>query len=352
MRPVDRGGLERSTAWGNPMGRSDHRLRPASASSARNLDEKTPFLNQNAHIGRNFDEDERKPLDGGSGPRRTVSDDLFHAPPARSVGSRKDNVSDSRVRSQPASFPVSQGSSGSSYVGMLNDVHHASLNNQSSSGVRGYGSSYPNTGGSVGQAVSGSSANAWGVRKETVTIKEPRSAAWSAPDAATKMVHASALEQVSSGRWNSRQSVPPLKDAEIPGHLEPDQDLLHKASNVYNKNSYDRLDLVAETGYRSVPLVPHAERSLTLDDGIRGGGKEMPTYERLKSPIRMEPNERNPSVIVNGSRSPRPIGKPGGMELPATVPQELTERPKLKLLPRSKPLGTVEAQVDVHKRAC
>ncbi|KAL2484004.1 eukaryotic translation initiation factor-related [Forsythia ovata] len=125
-RPADRGSLDQQSLWGNSMGRSNHRLRPASAGSARNFDDKTPFLSHSAHIGRNFDEDERKPLDGLPGPRRTVSDESIRALPSRAVEPKTDNMAGARVGSQLSSTPphLSTVPTGSSYAGRLSEVHN------------------------------------------------------------------------------------------------------------------------------------------------------------------------------------------------------------------------------------
>ncbi|KAG8385683.1 hypothetical protein BUALT_Bualt03G0070600 [Buddleja alternifolia] len=340
--PADRGSFDRQMSWGSSMGRSEPRLRPASAGSARTLDDKAPFLSQSPYIGRNFDEDERKPLDGVSGPRRTVCDDTFRAQSPRIVEPKIDNLSGSRVGSRGVSVSVSQissGPSGSSYAGRLSEAPNAGLNNQSFSGTRTYGSNYPNTGGNAGQAVVGSYANAWGIRKDNASMKEPVSAAWSAPDAETKLAHASALEKVSSGRWNSKH-VHPQKDTEVFGLVETEGELQHKSNNIGNKNNYNRLDVVGDTEYHDVSLMMHAKRSLTVDDGIRGDRKELPTYERVKPTHPIESYLRKSSVPANGFQLVRP--KSGGPEFQTTLPSESSERPKLKLLPRSKPLESSE----------
>ncbi|KAL3627587.1 hypothetical protein CASFOL_028950 [Castilleja foliolosa] len=279
VRPVDRPGFDRQISWGNPVGRPDHRIRPASAGSVRNLDEKTPFFSHSSHIGRNFDEDERKPLDGVSGSRRTISDESVRAQPSNIAEPKVDNSAGRRVasRASASSIPFSQtGPSPSSYASRVSEVHNnARLNNQTSSGHnRGYGSGYPVMGGNnVGQAVTGSYPNAWGLKKETAGVKER--VAWSAPEAETKLAHASALEKVSSGRWNSKQHVgSPKKDA------------------------------LGESEYHDVTSMMHVERVLPR------------SYER------------NTSFT----------GKSGGPEQ-----LESSERPKLKLLPRSKPVENVES---------
>lgn len=352
MRPVDRGGFDRQMSWGNSAGRAEHRLRPASAGSVRNLDEKSPFLSHSSLIGRNFDEDERKPLDGVSGPRRTVADESFRAQPSRIVEHKTDNpTSGARVGSSP-SIPVSQlssGSTGSSYAGRVGEVHNSKFNNQTSSGNRSYGSNYPVVGGNSGQAVAGSHPNAWGIRKEASSLKEPASAAWSAPEAETKLAHASALEKVSSGRWNSKQQINPRKDAAVIGPPETEGKFEYNSSSAYNRKTYNRLDVVADSDYQDNGLVMHAERSLTLGDGVHGGGKQAPqAYERFKPVIRVDSYERNTST-ANGFQSIQSSVRPVGTEFQTTLSSESSERPKLKLLPRSKPLESIESPSD-HKQ--
>ncbi|KAL0305870.1 UNVERIFIED_CONTAM: hypothetical protein Sradi_6004300 [Sesamum radiatum] len=274
VRPVDRGGFDRQGSWGNSMGRSDHRLRPASAGSSRNLDEKTPFLSHSSHIGRNFDEDERKPLDGASGPRRTVGDDSFRAQTSRVGEPKTDNLPGARVGNRAASSPayqISSGLPGSSYAGRVGEVHNASF------------WIYP---------------NAWGLGKETTIKKEPAPAAWSAPDAASKLAHASALEKVSSGRWSSQKPGNPVKDAEVLGHTESEAEFEHNANNIYSKKTYNRLDVAGDSKNYDIALSLH------------------------------------------------PSGKSGGTQFQSTLPSESSERPKLKLLPRSKPLENLELPVD------
>ncbi|XP_011096131.1 uncharacterized protein LOC105175394 [Sesamum indicum] len=349
VRPVDRGGFDRQGSWGNSMGRSDHRLRPASAGSSRNLDEKTPFLSHSSHIGRNFDEDERKPLDGASGPRRTVGDDSCRAQTSRVGEPKTDNLPGARVGSRAASSPayqISSGLPGGSYAGRVGEVHNARLNSQTFSGSRSYGSNYPISAGNAGQAVSGSYPNAWGIGKETPIKKEPVSAAWSAPDAASKLAHASALEKVSSGRWSSKQHGHPLKDAEVFGHTETEAEFEHNANNMFSKKTFNRLDVAGDSKNYDIALVMHTERSLAVDDGIHGGGKEMPTCDRARPTIRVESYDRNTSIAANGFQSLHPSGKSGGTQFPSTLPSESSERPKLKLLPRSKPLENLELPVD------
>ncbi|XP_041990313.1 uncharacterized protein LOC121741551 isoform X1 [Salvia splendens] len=350
VRPVDRGGFDRQMPWGNSAGRSEHLLRPASAGSARTLDEKSPFLSHSSNIGCSFDEDERKPLDGVSGPRQTVAEGSFRAQSSRMMEHKTDNtISGSRVGSSP-SIPVSQlstSSTGGSYAGRVVEVHNSKSSNQSLNGSRSYGSSYPVVGGNAGKTVAGSHPNAWGIRKEASIMKEPVAAAWSAPDAETKLAHASALEKVSSGRWSSKQQINPRKDVAVLGLPETEGKFEYSSSNAYVRKTYNTLDVVTDSDYHDVGLVMRAERSLTFGDGIHGGGKEVPqSCERSKSAICVDSYEKYTAATANGFQSIQSSLKPVGAEFQLST--ESSERPKLKLLPRSKPFENVESPSD-HK---
>ncbi|KAI3823896.1 hypothetical protein L1987_05341 [Smallanthus sonchifolius] len=264
VRPLNHAGFDCQPSWSNPMGRQDHRLRPGSAGAVRTYDNKTPFLTHNVQIGRNFDEDERKPLDGGSAPRWTVSDDNIHG----SVPVRQEPRPDHPLaRNAPLSqFPG--GSTGGSYAARFSEAASASS---------GTGRSYVKS--EVGSL--GPSPNAWGTRKVAVGISESVTSSWSAPDAATKLAHASALEKVSSGRWLSNQHK--QIDVEVIRHLEADAKIQSKGTTH------------ATFSYGSA-------RTSTHSDGVQ----VQPPHD-------------------------------GG--------SELTERPKLKLLPRSKPVDSVEPLV-------
>ncbi|XP_073048157.1 uncharacterized protein [Primulina eburnea] len=350
VRPADRGGFDRQAPWGNSVGRSaDHRLRPASAGSARNLDDKNRFLSHSAQIGRNFDEDERKPLDGASGPRRTISDVNIHAQESGLVEPKMDNLSGIRTGSMTSSVQVSQFSSDlmvSSYAGRRIEVLNGGLGVQNFTGSVSARSNYSNVADNARKTVGGSNANAWGLRKETIAGKEPIFVAWSAPDAETKLAHASALEKVSSGRWNSKEHILHQKDVQVLGNPETRADLLHKANGMYGKNNYDQINVANSPDYDDITLAMHAEKSLIVDDVIHSGVKEIPPYQGFKPTTQMESHERNPSLYSSGIRSLQASGKSGGSEFHSFLPSESSERPKLKLLPRSKPIEYLEPQVD------
>lgn len=322
VRPLNHAGFDRHTSWTNPMGRQDHRLRPGSAGAVRTYDDKTPFLNHNVQIGRNFDEDERKPLDGGSAPRRTVSDENIRG----GVPVRQEPKSDyslaGNVPTRPATTPISQfpvGSSGGSYAARFSEAANVSSGSRSyvQSEVRSLGPSNSHVG--VESTMSGPSPNAWGPRKVAVGISEPVAASWSAPDAATKLAHASALEKVSSGRWLSNQSK--QIDVEVIRHPEPEAKVQSKG-NTYTTFSYGSTDVAAGgREFHDASLARHAGMSLSINDGMStsthpGGVQVQPPFSG---------------------------GTFGGSDLHLTAPSELTERPKLKLLPRSKPVESVES---------
>ena len=81
-------------------------------------------------------------------------------------------------------------------------------------------------------------------------------------------------------------------------------------------------------------LARHAGRSLAINDGMTVNAREVPSYTK----------ERGPTVYSDGVQAQQvySVGTAGGSELHHSVPSESTERPKLKLLPRSKPVETLE----------
>lgn len=349
VRPLDRGGFDRQTSWGNPMGRPEHRLRPGSAGATRNFDEKTPFLSHNAPIGRNFDEDERKPLDGSSGPRRTVSDESIRALPSRVEPKAEYSVT-GMVGSGQVSAPPSQnhrGAASGSHGAWFNE----SASTKSSVGGSGRSASSLNVSASSAQVVAGSYPNAWGLRKEVASAKESISAPWSAPDAESKLAHASALEKVTSGRWHSKQQIHSQMDVEVVKHQDTEKEFYYHGSTRVNDNVYNMPDVVGGPEYSDQVLAVHAERNLSLTDEVHGLNKELPARERARSPLFMEANERKTSANVTGFQRPHSVVGSGGYEMQSPASSEPSERPKLKLLPRSKPLENLEQSID-YKQVC
>ncbi|XP_049357156.1 uncharacterized protein LOC125821836 isoform X2 [Solanum verrucosum] len=343
IRPSDRGGFDRQASWGNPMGRPEHRLRPGSAGATRNFDEKTPFLSNNAPIGRNFDEDERKPLDGSSGPRRTVSDESIRALPSRVEPKAEYSVT-GMVGSGQVSAPPSQNPRGA--ASWFNESTSMGASTKGSVGGSGRSVSSRNVSASSAQVVAGSYPNAWGLRKEVASAKESVSAPWSAPDAESKLAHASALEKVTSGRWHSKQQIHSQMDVEVVKHQDTEKELYYHGSTTVNDSVYNMPDVVGGPEYSDQVLAVHAERNLVLTDGVHGVNKDLPARERARSPSFMEANERKTSSNVTGLQRPHNVVSFGGYEMQSPASSEPSERPKLKLLPRSKPLENLEQSID------
>ncbi|KAK4360997.1 hypothetical protein RND71_019949 [Anisodus tanguticus] len=342
IRPSDRGGFDRQASWGNPMGRPEHRLRPGSAGATKNFDEKTPFLSHNAPIGRNFDEDERKPLDGSSGPRRTVNDDSIRALPSCVEPKAEYPVTGMVGSGQVVSAPPSQ-----NLRGAASGTHGAWFNESTKSSVGGSGrsSSSLNVSASGAQVVTGSYPNVWGLKKEVASVKESVSAPWSAPDAESKLAHASALEKVTSGRWHTKQQIHSQMDVEVVKHQDTEKDFYYHGSTTVNDNVYNMPDVAGGPEYSDQVLAVHTERNLSLADGVHGFNKELPARERPRSPLFMEANERKTSAYVTGFL-PHNVLRSGGDEMQSPASSEPSERPKLKLLPRSKPLENLEQSID------
>ncbi|KAL3345485.1 hypothetical protein AABB24_024448 [Solanum stoloniferum] len=342
IRPSDRGGFDRQASWGNPMGRPEHRLRPGSAGATRTFDEKTPFLSHNAPIGRNFDEDERKPLDGSSGPRRTVSDESIRALPS-SVEPKAEYSVTGMVGSGQVSAPPSQNPRGA--ASWFNESTSMGASTKGSVGGSGRSVSSRNVSASSAQVVGGSYPNAWGLRKEVASAKESVSAPWSAPDAESKLAHASALEKVTSGRWHSKQQIHSQMDVEVVKHQDTEKELYYHGSTTVNDSVYNMPDVVGGPEYSDQVLAVHAERNLVLTDGVHGFNKELPARERARSPLFMEANERKTSSNVTGLQRLHNVVSSGGYEMQSPASSEPSERPKLKLLPRSKPLENLEQSI-------
>lgn len=298
VRPLNHAGFDRNTSWSNSMGRQDHRLRPGSAGAVRTYDDKTPFLTHNVQIGRNFDEDERKPLDGGSAPRRTVSDENIRGGVPVRQEPKIDYPLAGNVLNRPATTPVSQFSGsgeGGSYAARFSEgVNVSGGRSYGKSDGRSFGPSNLNVGESI---VGGPAPNAWGPRKVAVGVSEPATS-WSVPDAATKLAHASALEKVTSGRWHSNQHK--QIDVEVIRHPEPEA-IVQTKGNTYATSSYGSTDASGGREFHDTSLARHAAKSLVINDEVQ-----------VLSP---------------------------------SAPSELTERPKLKLLPRSKPVENLEPPV-------
>ncbi|XP_071697062.1 uncharacterized protein [Rutidosis leptorrhynchoides] len=335
VRPLNHAGFDRNTQWSNSMGRQDHRLRPGSAGAVRTYDDKTPFLTHNVHIGRNFDEDERKPLDGGSAPRRTVSDDNIRGGVPIRQEPKTDYPLAGNVLNRPATTPVSHdGGVGGSYAARFNERPNVNSS-------RSYGKTE--------SMVGGPSQNAWGPRKVSVGVSEPVAASWSMPDAATKLAHASALEKVTSGRWLSNQHN--QIDVEVIRHTEPEANLQTKG-NTYMTSSYGSTD---------GSLSQLSVKNLAINDGVQApshsAASELTERPKLKLHPRSKPVENLEPMVAYKQTIPQ-SGEPimvdsGNANLmvhglvagPEDTHQTL-ERPRMNLKPRSQPVELMEKNTE------
>ncbi|CAL9164731.1 uncharacterized protein LOC103982865 [Musa acuminata AAA Group] len=315
--------LDRPAAWGTTAaaasGRSDHhhhllRPRPGSAgaasASARGLDERpSALLPHPPHIGRHFDEDERKPFDASSAPRRTpVSPDntLRSPPPSRSDPKRPIS---SPVSTLPAPAPAPSSASAFAPV-----------------------SSLPSPSGNIG-------STAWGMRKEVGSEPlpplpaQPTAPMWSA----SKLAQASAVEKVSSGRWQLRTPEVEIIRSQETENL--DRRFEETARIVVG------IDPDRETERpRSVSsVVAYADVKERI---IQGSYTDRAwDQERVRSPIHPEMKERNVAGFsYEGTRPASSDGRFGGSKLYQQGGVEVSERPKLNLLPRRKPQESPDIQ--------
>ncbi|KAJ8630850.1 hypothetical protein MRB53_024173 [Persea americana] len=270
VRPSDRSPFDRqipTSAWGNQIGRQDHRSRPGSSGATRSFDEKAAFLSHPPHIGRNFDEDERKPFDGGVAgvPRRSVRED--DRPP--SMG-RSDNPKPESGRAASPAWPASAAAL-QSPVSVVKGVAAANLQ------IPG------------GNGGAGSTPNAWGVRKEVVEPVLP-SSALSGQSTVSKFAQASALEKISSGRWQSKPALASVShhvaDVEVISYSESEAGDTHFGVDQLNRIEYDGIrGKFGEGGGRDFSDSEGGRFNRIEHDGVRGrfgegGGRDFSDSER------------------------------------------------------------------------
>ncbi|PHT38269.1 hypothetical protein CQW23_21842 [Capsicum baccatum] len=128
------------------------------------------------------------------------------------------------------------------------ELRHAGLyvclTHKSYVGSSGRSVSSPNVSTSSAQVVAGSYPNAWGLRKEVATAKESVSAPWSAPEAESKLAHASALEKITSGRWYLKKQIHSQMDVEVIKHQDPVKEFYYHRSTTVNDNVYNMPDVI------------------------------------------------------------------------------------------------------------
>lgn len=335
MRPSDRPGYDRPASWGTPMGRPDHWSRPHTSPATRHFDDKIPFLPHSAPIGRNFDEDERKPLDGISVPRRTISDESFCAPPPPSRVEVKPEygLGGSSFGRQVAPVPQSPVGTVNSYSARLTEAVQVGMNSQSLGISK-----------EQGAAAAGGYPNVWSMRKEGAGAVEPEQSAWSSANAVSKLAHASALDKVSSGRWQSKAVHYQTEDEVVrPSEMES-----RPRASINGGGTYNRMGTVGEKEYSDEMLARHVERGLGLDNQKQGGRNGLLDHERSGVSKYSDMRPRSASHYSDGAQPARTDAKLVGSELQHPAPSEPSERPKLKLLPRTKPLESSEPSVTDH----
>ncbi|KAK8953175.1 hypothetical protein KSP40_PGU012533 [Platanthera guangdongensis] len=300
---------DRPSAWVGPpipagastgIRAEHHRPRPGSSGGIpRVLDERGPaFLSSTSFIGRHFDEDERKPFEASSGPRRPSMAVVEATRSPLITAAQASAPSDPK---RPVSSPVV--------------AHHLS----------------PSPGVSTTSA-----GNAWAAKREAQfkggAGAEPSqtqpSATLSGSAAASRFAQASAIEKVTSGRWQSKPA-----DVEV---------IRFQEMEIFDGKDGER-SLVGNveegSAGRTFSYSGMKERRF---GGLPSDGRHQ---ERVISPLYPEIKETN--VLGFQSNSSRPISCEGSSAL-SPYQQSLddaSERPKLKLLPRTKPLEPSDAKI-------
>lgn len=294
-----------STNWGNNL------IRPKSSGATRGFDEKASFLSHPAPIGRNFDEDERKPLDGSSAPRRTISDENVRASALVPQELKPGYVSGSHVRvpDRPVTSPAPQSMNlGASLSPLRPGGGSVVVSSQNSVG---WGVNLATSGGND-QGANNNPPNAWGVRKDAMAVNASRGSSMSSgSNPVSKFAQASALEKVSSGLWQSKN----------PGELLPH--LMYSQES----NASHSVDVGRERGGYDTSMGGQAESGWATGDRNQGGGRTLPNY-RMDQP-QMHSEEFHTGGIVSSQTL-------------LAIPPELSERPKLNVLAKTKALERPE----------
>ncbi|KAJ8749362.1 hypothetical protein K2173_018851 [Erythroxylum novogranatense] len=302
--------LSASANWGNNIMRTDLRPRPKSSGANRGFDEKASLLSHATQIGRNFDEDERKPLDGTPTSRRPVSDEN-----SRSVLSMRPELKISShvtVPDRPVSSPVPQSPS----IGLNmparfcggTSVNVTAKNPNSNSGlVLQYSKASSSN---CSQGVN-NPLNAWGVRKDVLSTGDVvDSSISSGSSSVSKFSRASALEKVSSGMWQSKN----------PSQLVPQ--FVYSKGNSVNHNA----DVVNEKGDYGIPHGSQVGVGWVLEDGNQDVRRDLSSQGKVASQMYSEEVGIGASSIE--------------FRLASALPSEILQDPKSKQLPKSETLDT------------
>uniref|UniRef100_A0A2P2J5D0 Uncharacterized protein n=1 Tax=Rhizophora mucronata TaxID=61149 RepID=A0A2P2J5D0_RHIMU len=315
---VVRPGSDRSmhTNWGNNLMRSDLRPRPKSSGAAYSFDEKASFLSHPAPIGRNFDEDERKPLDGVSAPR-TISGESVHGSAPVHQESKMDYASSVRIPDKLVSSSVTQSPTLGTIPSPARFHGGASVtvDAQNSSSNNGQVAQYSKA---PSSNYSHNPPNAWGLRKEVMDTGEGCEAGHlsvsTGANAVSKFSQASAIEKVSSGMWQSKN----------PSYLLP------QLTNSKDNTVIHGVDAGSEWSDYNASCKSQAEPVWVAEDGNQGRGRELLGSGSGQSQMYAEEARTGSSSIRS--------------QYPSIVPPEISEHHKSKLLPTSESLDVGSAE--------
>ncbi|KAI9120547.1 hypothetical protein K1719_007580 [Acacia pycnantha] len=321
-----RSGYEIPSSRGNPIGGSDHRSLPHNSSLSWHFDDKTQFPTHTAQIGSNFDEDERKPLDDASAPRKTVNAEGIWDPPSRFEVKSGYGLGGNSLGPKVASGSKYHVGKRNSYSARLTEASHLGMNSQKLKGSRELG-------------INGASRNVWAMRKDVASAVKTDHSACSGPNAFSKLALASAIDKVSSGRWQSNKV-----HSQMNFEIGTSSDVKSRPLNVNGSSTHNTIDMVDEKRDSDVMLARNAERSLSVDDQIQGCRNELLQPERCGISKYSEVLSRHDHT--NGALTALNDAKLGGPELQNSVVSEPREQPKSNFSRRTKPLDSEPSVAD------
>ncbi|CAM6032464.1 unnamed protein product [Sphagnum compactum] len=326
--PVERSPFERQGSggsWMSPVGRGysgNERTigqnRQGLSNSVRALEDKASLFPNPASIGRNYDEDERKPVDGR--PRSGHSAEQYE----------EQQVYEDRPRS--------------------GHHHNQTLNRFSLQQ-------------SVASVDRNSGPNVWPARQESESTQMPSdsvqnqsrvSVPWQAQIPKSKALDLGLSDRASSGGLKPEHSWGGASTDRVPhGNNYSTGEIPDNYGPAAGRGA------LAERNPHGLSL--HESRNQRVDvDQVDGVPASM-DWERRRSPPLVESrqafNRERPFPSAEGYRvgySPAEVSPAdaSGPRTPLVVPDPVAERPRLKLLPRSKPLETDEAvgHIELERR--
>ncbi|XP_028805346.1 uncharacterized protein LOC114760246 [Neltuma alba] len=316
VKTSDRSGYERPSSRGNPIDRSDHRSLPNNSSLSWHFDDKTPFLTQTGPVGTNFDEDERKPLDGTSAPRGTINGEGIWGPPSRVELKSASGLGGNSLGPKAASGSQYHVGKRNSYSATLTEVSRVGMDSQNLKGSRAEGINF-------------ASPNVWTMRKDVASLVKSDQSAGSGSNAFSKLAHASAIDKVSSGRWQSEKV-----HCQMNFEISKSSEVESRSLSVNGNSTHNRIDTVDEKRYSDVMKARQAERCRN----------ELLEHERCEISKYSEVRSRHHHT--NGAQPVLNDAKLSGPELQHSLASEPRERPQLNSSRRTKPLDSEPSVAD------